>query len=64
MPTQKIMKQNPSVMPIKCGIERFIPKLTPEVKIIKLFGPGVPDDTAAKTDRASNWSVVMPHHPA
>ncbi|GHF00213.1 hypothetical protein GCM10016455_21400 [Aliiroseovarius zhejiangensis] len=46
-------------MPSMCGIVRWNPKLAPEAISIRLFGPGVIDETKAKATKAERSSIDM-----
>jgi len=56
-PISAIISVKPSETPSICGTVRRIPKLIPDVINIRLFGPGVIDETKAKTASAANSSV-------
>ncbi|MBT9161321.1 MAG: hypothetical protein DDT26_02626 [Dehalococcoidia bacterium] len=43
-------------MPSMCGIDNRNPKLTPDAKSMKLFGPGVIDVTKANMEKAKRVS--------
>jgi Lrp/AsnC family transcriptional regulator, leucine-responsive regulatory protein len=58
-PISAIISMKPSDTPSMCGTVRRIPKLIPDVINIRLFGPGVIDETKAKTASAANSSVVI-----
>ena len=51
-PTKTSINIKPSVTPSKCGVVLLKPKLAPELINIKLFGPGVIDDTNANNAKA------------
>ncbi len=55
---QQVIKPNPRLMPNRWRSERRKPKLTPEARIIMLFGPGVMELTTANRLAASSrsWS--------
>ena len=44
--------------PSMCGIVRTKPKFVPDVMSMRLFGPGVIEDTKAKATRAVKSSAV------
>jgi hypothetical protein len=51
----------PITTPSMCGSDRANPKFVPEAITIRLLGPGVTDDTKAKSVRASRvWGVSIP----
>ena len=52
----KIMRRKPKQMPSIWGTDNLKPKLTPEAKSIRLFGPGVIDATKANNEKAINVS--------
>ena len=58
-PISAIINVNPIDTPNMCGIVRRNPKLMPDVISIRLFGPGVIEDTRAKAANAANNSVVI-----
>jgi len=58
-PISAIISVKPSDTPSICGTVRRIPKLIPDVINIKLFGPGVIEDTKANTASAAKSSVVI-----
>ncbi len=49
----------PAPTPSMCGIVRTNPKFTPDAISIRLFGPGVIEDTNAKAASAKRISVLM-----
>ena len=52
------IRGKPKEMPSKCGILRFIPKLTPDVMIIILFGPDVIDADNANNQIANKTPLL------
>src|SRR5262245_64803638 len=50
----------PTATPSRCGRVRLKPNTTPEADNIRLFGPGVIDDTNAKLTSGSNSSMTVP----
>ena len=52
MPISRTMNMNPIATPSICGTVLRSPKLAPEAINIRLFGPGVMDETKAKSARA------------
>ncbi len=58
-PTKTSINIKPSVTPSKCGVVLLKPKLAPELINIKLFGPGVIDDTKANNAKAVKISKLI-----
>jgi hypothetical protein len=59
IPTQNSKNPKPRLTPSKCGIVFLKPKFVPDAINIILFGPGVIEDTKAKTLKAINNSRVI-----
>lgn len=53
------MNEWPNEIPSICGKVRRNPKLAPDASSIRLFGPGVPEATKAKVNRAKNSVISM-----
>jgi hypothetical protein len=53
------MSVKPSETPSMWGKVRRKPKFMPDVINIRLFGPGVIEDTKAKMESAANISIVI-----
>ena len=49
----------PRLMPNMCGRVRRKPKFTPDASSIMLLGPGVAEETKAKSMKAESSSTVM-----
>src|SRR5882724_6226891 len=57
-PTATTMAKKPSATPTRCGTLARKPKLAPEAISMVLLGPGVIDETKAKSASApSNWGL-------
>lgn len=59
-PTATIITVKPIATPSMCGIVRLKPKRVPDAISIRLFGPGVTNETSAKAVSARNRVIVMP----